>query len=205
MSFRKMLLKIWWFYPPWIRIRITNQGPASGSIWTFLGSWIRIRIKTYADPKHWYSLLGYDGNHRRRMQTEQKAKVVAVVWATYLNAALTIQQQRWFEKKKFFGEHPLRQVGGLVWCKPGYHPNYSENCGIRPKTLTLFSKCNFQQAAMPGLYCRLTWTPHNFPVGSLLSSPSSNPFTKWSGCCLACSLPQYFQKFNKRALVEPLL
>ena len=29
-------------------------------------------------------------HHRRRIKTEEKAKVVAVVWGTYLNAALTI-------------------------------------------------------------------------------------------------------------------
>ena len=30
------------------------------------------------------------GTHRRRIKTEEKAKVVAVVWGTYLNTALTI-------------------------------------------------------------------------------------------------------------------
>ena len=29
--------------------------------------------------------------HRRRIKTDEKAKVVAVVWGTYLNAALTIK------------------------------------------------------------------------------------------------------------------
>ena len=36
---------------------------------------------------------------RRRSKTEVKAKVVAVIWGTYLNAALTILQQGCFEQK----------------------------------------------------------------------------------------------------------
>ena len=31
-----------------------------------------------------------DLRHRRRIKTEDKAEVVAVIWGTYLNAALTI-------------------------------------------------------------------------------------------------------------------
>ena len=31
--------------------------------------------------------------HRRRIKAEEKAKVVAVVWGTYLNAALMVKHQ----------------------------------------------------------------------------------------------------------------
>ena len=31
--------------------------------------------------------------HRRRIKAEEKAKVVAVVWGTYLNATLTVKHQ----------------------------------------------------------------------------------------------------------------
>ena len=33
---------------------------------------------------------GVRSRHRRRIKTDEKAKVVTVVWGTYLNAALTI-------------------------------------------------------------------------------------------------------------------
>ena len=35
------------------------------------------------------SYILYMSVHRRRTKTEDKAKVVAIVWGTYLNAALT--------------------------------------------------------------------------------------------------------------------
>ena len=44
-------------------------------------------------------------NHRRRIKTEEKAKVVAAVWGTYLNATLTIYQQGCFEE--LIREHPF--------------------------------------------------------------------------------------------------
>ena len=46
----------------------------------------------------------------RKMNTEEKAKVVAAGWGTYLNAALII-----------WGEHPFWKGGGLGWCEPDDH------------------------------------------------------------------------------------
>ena len=51
-------------------------------------------------------------HHRRRINTEEKAKVVVAAWGTQLNAALTIQQQGWFEEF-VWGEHSFCRV--VVW------------------------------------------------------------------------------------------
>ena len=51
-------------------------------------------------------------NHRRRINTEGIEKVVAAAWGTYLNAALTICQQGWFEEK-FLTEHPFPEGEGV--------------------------------------------------------------------------------------------
>ena len=51
-------------------------------------------------------------HHRRRINTEEKAKVVVAAWGTHLNAALTIQQQGWFEEF-VWGEHSFCRV--VVW------------------------------------------------------------------------------------------
>ena len=72
-----------------------------------------------------FKIMGYlsvlYSNHRRRIKTEEKAKVVAVFLVTNLNAALTIQQQGRFEQK-ILEEHPFCQGDGLVWCELDEQP-----------------------------------------------------------------------------------
>ena len=50
--------------------------------------------------------------HRRRIETEEKAKVVVVVWVMYLNAELTIMQQGCLNKSFWENVHFGRLV---VW------------------------------------------------------------------------------------------
>ena len=54
--------------------------------------------------------LGTVGPQRKNW-TEEKAKVVAAVWGTFLNATLAIQQQGCLEEK-FLEEHSFWEGGG---------------------------------------------------------------------------------------------
>ena len=66
----------------------------------------------------WNIFLQVALTHRRRINTEEKEKVVAASWGTYLNAALIIKQQGWFEEnfweKIHFGRMP-REKFGVMW------------------------------------------------------------------------------------------
>ena len=73
--------------------------------------------KILMDPSPIYCAIitkfhSFSGGEPKK-QTEEKAKVVAAVWGTYLNATLAIPQQVWFEDK-FLDEHPFLVGGSLV-------------------------------------------------------------------------------------------
>ena len=53
--------------------------------------------------------------------TEEKAKVVAADWGTYLNATQAILPQGLIEEK-IKEEYPFLEGAGLEWCKPEDHP-----------------------------------------------------------------------------------
>ena len=55
-------------------------------------------------------IVSTHSRHRRRKETEEKAKVVPVIWGTYLNATLTFLSKDDIDKKCW-------KVGGLVWCE----------------------------------------------------------------------------------------
>ena len=58
---------------------------------------------------------------QKKNQTEEKAKVVAADWGTYLNATQSILPQGLIEEK-IKEEYPFLEGAGLVWCKPEDHP-----------------------------------------------------------------------------------
>ena len=86
---------------------ICRSGRHMSAIRALLGmhSYNAIRLAS-SKSNHWDRLHAWRGEQaanlaelRRRSKTEIKAKVVAVIWGTYLNAALTILQQGCFEQK----------------------------------------------------------------------------------------------------------
>ena len=64
----------------------------------------------------WNIFLQVALTHRRRINTEEKEKVVAASWGTYLNAALTIKQQGWFEENFWEKNSFWEDAKGKVWC-----------------------------------------------------------------------------------------
>ena len=64
--------------------------------------------------------------HRIRINTDGKAKIVAAGWGTYLNAALSNYRIGWFEEK-VLEVYPFWEDGGFVWCEPDDHPLFSKH------------------------------------------------------------------------------
>ena len=87
--------------------------------------------------------------HRIRINTDGKAKIVAADWETYLNAALQYLIIGLDGLKKRFWED-----GGFVWCEPDDHP--------------LFSKHPFSKVAVILflLFFKSSWYKRNLPPSS---------------------------------------
>ena len=52
--------------------------------------------------------------HRRRINTEEKAVIIAAVWETYVFECRTSHLAAKNIKKKFLTEHPFFEGGGMV-------------------------------------------------------------------------------------------
>ena len=76
----------------------------------------------------YFESVNFPPHSLREINREKRgAKVVAAVWKKYLNTALAILQQGWFEER-FLEEHPFWEGSGLVWWKPDYYPFFEASC-----------------------------------------------------------------------------
>ena len=79
----------------------------------------------------------YTCHRRRRLKTEEKAIVVAVVWGTDLNAALTIFSNKDDLNKSFWENIPFGRV--VVWYSVNKMVIYFFNASILPLFYSSFS------------------------------------------------------------------